>query len=255
MRRRAVKQPIAGLLICLILIVGCGGSRPEPALDATADAEAPGPVEPRIEVPEGASYVIGVGDVLRIDFFYYPQYNVDATVRPDGVVSIPLVGEIMARGMKPSEVEDIIRARYAQVVAEPEVTVMVIEFADQTVFVFGQVEKPGAYPLSGRMTLLDAVAGAGGIRETGKSGSVILMRRTGTGEYIGRRVDLKATLAAETAATIPLEARDVVYVPMTTIAKVDVFVDQFFRQLSPGWLFYLYGHQALTREGRFVIGE
>jgi hypothetical protein len=49
--------------------------------------------------------------------------------------------------------------------------------------------------------------------------------------------------------------RDVIYVPKTAIAKVDLFVSQFFRELSPAWLFYLYGHQVLTREGRVIIGQ
>jgi protein involved in polysaccharide export with SLBB domain len=166
-----------------------------------------------------------------------------------------LVGEVMAAGMKPTDLETVIRSRYAEVVAEPEVAVIVAEFADQTIFVFGEVQKPGAYPLAGSMTLLDALARAGGVAETGKAGSVILMRRTDTGDYSGRKVDLNAVLGTEAVESTPLMPRDVIYVPKTAIAKVDLFVSQFFRELSPAWLFYLYGHQVLTREGRVIIGQ
>ena len=222
---------------------------------ARTEAELVGPEEAPVGVPERESYKMVIGDFLRIKFFYYPQHDVDVTVRPDGMVSIPLVGEVVAEGMEPSELEGIIRARYAEVLAAPDVTVIVAEFANQTFVVFGEVEKPGAYPLDGSMTLVDAVARAGGLKVTGRAGSVILMRRTPTGEYSGQKVDLDAILKAEVSDMIPLQARDVVYVPMTTIAKVDVFVDQFFQQLSPAWLFYLYGHQVLTSGGKFVIGD
>jgi polysaccharide export outer membrane protein len=250
-----VKRPIAGLLVCLLVAAGCGGSRPEPGLDMADQPALTAAPEAEVRVPEREPYRMVVGDVLVIKFFYYPEHNVEVTVRPDGRVTIPLVGEVMAAGMKPTDLETVIRSRYAEVVAEPEVAVIVAEFADQTIFVFGEVQKPGAYPLAGSMTLLDALARAGGVAETGKAGSVILMRRTDTGDYSGRKVDLNAVLGTEAVESTPLMPRDVIYVPKTAIAKVDLFVSQFFRELSPAWLFYLYGHQVLTREGRVIIGQ
>jgi polysaccharide export outer membrane protein len=196
-----------------------------------------------------------VGDVLSITFFYYPRYNVLVTVRPDGMVTVPLLGEVRAEGVRPAELESLIRSRYAEVVAEPEVAVIVAEFADQRVFVFGEVNKPGMYPLMGAMTLIDAIAQAGGIATTGKSGSVILMRRSETGEYAGQKVDIASVLESENSQSIRLMPIDIVYVPMKAIAKVDLFVEQFFKDLTPAMLFYMYGRDIVTKDGEVIIGR
>jgi polysaccharide export outer membrane protein len=169
------------------------------------------------------------------------------------MVTIPLLGEVMVEGMKPTELEAIVRARYAEAVAEPEVAVIVSQFADQTVFVFGEVKRPGAYPLQGSMTVVDAVARAGGIAVTGNAGSVILMRRNGAEEYSGRKVDLDAVISEEGTERIHLMPSDVIFVPMTAIAKVDLFVEQYFKNLSPALLFYLYVNDVATREGSVII--
>ncbi|MFH1313600.1 MAG: polysaccharide biosynthesis/export family protein [Candidatus Eisenbacteria bacterium] len=245
-----MKQSIAILLACLALAAGCGGSKPEPVLDAPVER-----AEIEVGVLEREPYTIVAGDVLTLRFFYYPQHNVEVMVRPDGIVTIPLVGEVMAEGMKPLEIEAIVRARYAEILAEPEVTVLVSEFADQTVFVLGEVSKPGAYPLKGSMTLVDAIARAGGFTVNGKAGSVILMRRNGSGEYSGRKVDLNSVISAEGTERIHLMARDVVFVPMTAIAKVDLFVEQYFKKLSPALLFYLYGYDVWARKGGVIVRD
>jgi polysaccharide export outer membrane protein len=236
-----------------VLAAGCGGSKPEPVIDAAAEPAPMEEAEATIRMPEREPYTIVAGDALIVRFFYYPQHNVDVVVRPDGMVSIPLVGEVMAEGMRPSALEAIIRERYAEVIAEPEVSVMIHEFGDQSVFVFGEVNKPGAYPLQGSMTLVDAIARAGGLATTGNAGNVILMRRGALGEYSGRKVDLKAIIDPEGTERIHLQPRDVIYVPMTAIAKVDLFVEQYFKNLSPALLFYLYGHDVVTKEGNLIV--
>jgi polysaccharide export outer membrane protein len=170
-------------------------------------------------------------------------------------VTVPLVGEVHAEGMRPSELEDVIRARYAEVLVEPEVSVIVTEFANQRVFVFGEVLDPGAIDLKGSSTVLDAVAEAGGITPAGRTDSIILIRQQPDGMFAGTRVNLQDLLAGRPGESLVLKPRDVVYVPMTFIAKVDVFVDQFFAKLTPAWYFFIAGREVLNPEGRYIIGR
>lgn len=267
--RVLVFLPLLGLAASFTLCA-CGAPKPIPEGDITGAGETPQrsetPAEPPADstgtsdafgifVPERPPYRLTVGDRLAIEFFYYPAYDVNVLVRPDGRVTIPLVGEVQAEGKMPSEIEAIVRSKYAEVLAAPEVSVIVMEFADQRVFVFGEVHDPGAYELKGSSTVLDAIAGAGGITYNGRSDSIILIRRQADGMFGGTRVNLQDVLAGRQAESIILQAGDVVYVPLTFIAKVDIFVDQFFVSLTPVWYFFIAGREVINPGGRFIIGR
>jgi len=256
------------LVTAAVLAFACGAPKPEVEQDLNGDLEggeeavetapadtAETPVLPDIVVPVRDPYRMTVGDIIGVRFFYYPTYNVSIVVRPDGYVTIPLLGEVHAEGMRPSELQEIIRSKYSEVLVEPEVSVIVTEFANQRIFVFGEVEDPGAFVLRGTTTVLDAVAEAGGLTYNGRSDSIILIRRQPDGTFSGTRVDLQDLLAGRSAENMMLNPRDVVYVPMTFIAKVDVFVDQFFTKITPAWYFFIAGREVLNPEGRYIIGR
>jgi len=231
------------VLAITVLAVGCGGPKPQPAPVLNA-----GPGVERVP------YRIGIDDKLEIRFLFYPAYNVELAVRPDGAVTIPLVGEVMVEGITPLELEGIVRTRYAEILSEPEVSVIVSNSASQMVFIFGEVRSPGSYPFKGAMTILDAIAGAGGPNFAAKRDNIILIRRSADGSFAGRKVDFDRIIEGkeENAALI---ARDVLYVPMSRIAKVDLFVSQFFQQLNPVLYFYLSGGEIFSPEGKFYIGD
>jgi protein involved in polysaccharide export with SLBB domain len=241
-----VRRSIAALCILMVIVVGCGGGKPEPVLEAQVEAE--------IKIPERAPYTFAVGDRFHVNFFYYPLYDQTVVVRPDGIVTFPLVGEIQAEGMRPSEMEQVIRSRYSEVVADPEVSVIMLEFADQRVFVFGEVKEPGAVGLGATMTLVDAIADAGGFLVSAKMESVILMRKDKAGSYTGRKVNVEEILESDVGESIYLMAGDVIYVPMSIVAKVDTFVDQFFDGMNPAWQWYIYGREVVNPEGKYLIG-
>ena len=258
------------LLAALVAVCGCGAPKPPPQEDITAAEDGPeealsegeafadttaGGAGLEVKIPERPAYRLVVGDRISVRFFYYPAYDIALLVRPDGMLTIPLVGTIQAEGMTPSDIEGIVRAKYAEVLAEPEVSVIVSEFADQRVFVFGEVNNPGAFELKGSSTVLDAVAAAGGITYNGRSDSVILIRQAPDGMFAGTRVNLQSLLAGRSSEDVLLNAGDVIYVPMTFIAKVNVFVDQFFAKLSPTWYFFISGREVLNPEGKFLIGR
>jgi len=242
-------------LLAVFLGANCGGSGAKPQADLAPGGSEGEVAQEEIWLPESQPYRITLGDALSIQFFYYAHYNFIAVVRPDGMVTIPLMGEVKAVGMRPVELEQLIRAHYTEVVAEPEVAVLVTEFANQRVFVFGEVGQPGGYPLMGEMTVLDAVAVAGGIQKGGGGNSVILMRKSPNGRYAARKIDLDAKIRGRDSEIVYLAPADIVYVPLSAIGKVDKFVDQFFLKLSPAWRFYILGRNVIDSEGQTLISE
>ncbi len=239
-----------GFLACLTVFCGCGGSKPQPQVEPQAAV----PAAPQINLPERPPYKLGTGDRLEVRFLYYPLYNLTLMVRPDGVVTIPYVGEVMVEGMPPSQLEDIIRKRYAEIVTEPEVSVIVSDAAGRGFLILGEVRQPGAFDIEGPMTILDAIARAGGVNYTGRNDSVVLIRRSADGNFTGTRINLEDILDGH-GKDVYLMPRDVIYVPMTFIAKVDIFVAQFFANISPAWYFFIAGKQVVNPEGTYIFGR
>ncbi len=258
-----VKIAHVALLILAVLMLGCGGNKPEPEVDPTAEVteessvaeESSAVSEADVWLPDPQAYRMAMGDRFSVKFFYYPEYNMNGIVRPDGFVTIPLLGDVRVDGLGPAELADSIRAGYAKVLAEPEVAVIVTEPANQRFFIFGEVRLPGAYVLGGKMTLIDAIAQAGGIKVTARRDNIILMRKTDSGHYVAKRVDLDAKVRTSDTEVTYLLATDVIYVPMSAIAKLDTFVDQFFNKLSPAWRFYILASEAVNPQGGYVIGR
>ena len=246
------------LLLCLLAMVlaaGCGGSGAKPQTGLDRGDSSGETAREDVWLPDAQPYRMTVGDAMYIKFFYYPLYDFSAVVRPDGMVTIPLMGEVKAAGMKPSELETLIREYYGKVVTEPEISVLVTEFGNQRVFVFGEVNDPGPYPLLGDMTVLDAVVAAGGVRPSSDRSSVVLMRKSPAGRYVARTVDVEAKLRGRDSEIVYLAPSDIVYVPMSAIGKLDQFVDQFFNNLSPAWRFYILGRGVIDPQGNTIISQ
>ena len=180
--------------------------------------------------PQG-EYQIGSGDTLSVKFFYTAELNEDVVVRPDGRISLQLVGDVVVGGRTPEEVTQELRERYAGFLAQPNVTVIVRSFGSQRAFVGGEVKQPSMVPIDGRMTLADAVFSAGGALDTAAMSSVILIRK-GEGEREVYRVNLSGGLEGEDPVPV-LRAYDVVYVPKSFIAQVGMYVDLYINRLIP----------------------
>ena len=241
-----MKKYALGFAVLLLLLAGCGGPKPQPEPILTAT--------PQISLPEREPYKIGLGDELDIRFLYYPVYGVHLTVRPDGMITVPYVGEIKVEGMNPSELESIIRSRYAEILTSPEVAVIVAKSSYQQVFVFGEVTRPGAYDLRGPMTVLDVIASAGGITTLGRKDNMLLIRQSKGNQFAGTKIDLEKILDGHGSNPYVM-ARDVVYVPRSFIGNVDLFVQQFFEGITPVWYFYISGRDVINPEGKYIFGQ
>jgi polysaccharide export outer membrane protein len=128
-------------------------------------------------------YHLGAGDVLEIIVFNEAELSRKYTVRPDGAFEFPLVGGVQAAGMTPRDIEDHLREKLADgFVNNPQVTVKVLEYNSQHVYVIGEVAVPGPVPLTGRLTLLEAVSRAGGLsRNAGNDITVLRLEHPETG--------------------------------------------------------------------------
>jgi polysaccharide biosynthesis/export protein len=140
---------------------------------AAGKAEAPPPTA-SVTLPSG--YVIGPDDVLAIVFWRDKDMSSEATVRPDGKISLPLLNDVHAAGLTPEQLREQIVSAAAKYVAEPNATVVVKEIHSLKVFITGNVAKPGTYSLVGELNVLQLIALAGGLVEYADAKNIVVMR-------------------------------------------------------------------------------
>ena len=180
------------------------------------------------------AYSVVVGDVIDIQFAFHPELDTVATVRSDGHVGVPLLGEFRAAGLTTRELREDLLSRASVSYREPTVSVMIREMAVRRVYVGGEVDDPGYVRLRPGMTSLRAIVERGGLKNTAKADSVLLVRWHGPGAYEVDRLDLKAMIDdGDASDDALLGPNDVVFVPRTWIADANIWIDQYIRGLIP----------------------
>ena len=178
---------------------------------AAGRAQAP-PDAPPAAVPAG--YVIGPDDVLSIVFWRDKDMSADVVVRPDGKISLPLINDIQAGGLTPSQLREVVNTEARRFVEDPNVTVVVKQINSRKLFITGQVEKPGPYPMSGPTTVLQLIAMAGGLREFADGKRILIMRTDKAGKQTGHGFNYRQVIAGKNLAqNIELQPGDTVVVP------------------------------------------
>jgi polysaccharide export outer membrane protein len=178
-------------------------------LDDLARASAPYIAQ---STPGSSGYKIGPMDVLEISVFKVPELTQSVQVADNGLINLPLVGDLQAAGKTPSALEAELRRKLdGTYVKNPSVRVFVKEFNSARVTVDGEVRQPGVYALKGTPTLLAAISLAGGVDNQWASSEVTIFRANPDGTRSGARVDL-AAIRAGAVADPPIEAGDVVVV-------------------------------------------
>lgn len=192
------------------------------------------------------TYVLGIGDIIATKFFYNEKLNEEVTVRPDGKISLQLIGDVTAAGLTPLQLATQLRGAYSKVlrmdspqvsvivknVKAPEMALMVKDFTQQRVYVGGEVTRPGLIPLKGMLRMLDAVILAGGALNTANMAKAKLIRHKGFQKPDVYTFNLDSVIEGETPDVI-LKPYDIVYLPKTTIAKVDLFTEQYLYKVFP----------------------
>jgi len=162
-----------GPLVALCVALAVSGSRPLVALDRDMAEPERGPAAPSGE------YRIGPEDLLYIGVWKNEALSRQVPVRPDGMISLPLLNDVKAAGLTPMQLREVLVQRLSEYLPNPEVSVIVQEVHSPKVSVLGQVAHPGRYDLRGRTTVLDLLALAGGLTEFASRSRIVILRDEG----------------------------------------------------------------------------
>lgn len=163
----------AGLVLVLALMVGCGAKELR-MREVPLSADTPDPAKPPNEF-----YTIGPGDALHIAVWKEENLSGTVTVRPDGFVTLPLVNEIQVVGLSTNQLREILEKKYEEFISSPSVMVRVEKIVSNEVFLIGEVNVPGAYPLTGNDSILQLLTRAGGLTIFADRDNLRVVRRTG----------------------------------------------------------------------------
>jgi polysaccharide export outer membrane protein len=210
MNRITVCSIVATLTICL---APSGNAQTKNVTNASNAPTASSPSS-----NEAAKYsddfLIGPGDVLAINVWKEAEISRIVPVRPDGRISLPLIGELQSSGQTPKQLEAEITKRLKDFVADPSVTVVVQEIRSQKFNVLGMVTHPGSYPLAKPMTVVDAIATAGGFRDFAKQRDIYVLRHDPSGKQTRLPFNYKDVIKGlHPEQNVELQTSDTVVVP------------------------------------------
>lgn len=246
-------QRLLASLWILIFLAGCGGglspappSEPPPAAPHATQSDAPAG-SPGALQPEVDAYRIAVNDEILVTVLGSPELSGTSRVLPDGSMTVPGVGPIFVLGRTVPEVTGKVQESLGTILRFPNASVAVSNFGPRRIYVLGEVGIPGDHEYHRGMTALGAIAQAGGFNNNAKRSSVVLLRRLGPNEAVAYRIDLRGPLEGKDLdKDLPIRAFDVIYVPKTFIASVNVLVDQYIRQMTAPFTLYIEGWQAFN---------
>ncbi|MGA7521068.1 MAG: polysaccharide biosynthesis/export family protein [Acidobacteriaceae bacterium] len=198
----------------IVIVVLLTGSRIVVA-QADSGAQDP-PAETSADAPaaHNNTFVIGNDDKLNINVWKDPELTKTVQVRPDGKISMPLIGELQAAGRTPLQLEQVITDKLKAYVTQPDVTVIVEQINSQKFNILGKVAKPGSYPLTTTTTVLDAIAEAGGFLDFAKEKGVYILRPNPGGGEVRLHFNYKDVIKGKnTQENVRLEPHDTVIVP------------------------------------------
>jgi polysaccharide export outer membrane protein len=166
----------------------CGPNAAEAAQAAGNGATGVEGTRATLLAPPPNTYIIGADDLLQIAFWQEPTMSGEVKVRPDGMISLPLVNDILAAGLTPEQLGCEIAEAAKQFFQEPTVTVIVKAILSRRVYITGQVAKPGPYDMTGPLTVLQLITLAGGVAEYANKKEIQVIR-TEAGKTVSYRVN------------------------------------------------------------------
>jgi len=179
---------------------------PTPAPVGTIGASSP-----RSAADTSSDYRLVSGDKLRIEVYKDAQLSQSLQIRPDGKITLPLVGDVPAAGRTSTELRDSIAGSLKEYITNPVVTVIVVETVPPVYYVMGEVNQPGPQTLTGQVTVLQALSAAGGFKDFAKTKDIRIQRKTSTG-VTTLRFNYKEAIAGE-VKPMYLQPGDTIIVP------------------------------------------
>lgn len=210
---------LMALVAALLLMAEGSGTAQKPRVEQQA-TKADGHGTPAADVSASIAtapavspdYMIGPDDVLVVNIWKEPDLSRSVVVRPDGKISLPLLKDIDASGNTTGRLQARIEQALADYISKPSVTVIVQEARSHKFNILGAVQKPGSYVITGPMTVLDAIALAGGLREWAKTGGIYVLRETSPGARERIPFNYKKVVKGS-SPDIVLKIKDTIIVP------------------------------------------
>jgi polysaccharide export outer membrane protein len=198
-----------GMAIALLALSSTASAQNKPA--PTAGSNASG------SIPQAATsdpnYLIGGQDMLNISVWKEPELSLTVPVRPDGKISMPLLNDVQAAGLTPTQLAGQITDSLKKYVTNPQVTVIVSQINSQRIFILGEVTRAGAYPLLPNMTILQGLSSAGGFTQFANL-KKIYMFRTENGKQMKYPFNYKSVVSGKSPdENVALKAGDTIVVP------------------------------------------
>lgn len=186
-------------------------------------------------------YKLQPGDVVDLEYVFTPEYNQVATVEPDGTVRLKLIGSVKVAGLSLDQASAAIIAKASVPLNAPQITLTLKDFVKPHFTVYGEVTRPGIYDIHGEVTVLQAIAISGGVKDTSKESRVLLVRKINSDVAEVKVVDTRFLSSAKGAhEDIALRPDDMLIVPKNRLGKIEPYI----RVASMG-LTSLYGVEIL----------
>lgn len=213
-----MKSPLIAITFFMLLAAAPVISQEVAAADAgpsAAKIEAKPPSAAATPIPAASGdYLIGSDDILSINVWREQELTRVVPVRPDGKISLPLVGDVEAAGLSAVQLQSNLAQKLKSYVENPEVTVIVQEVRSLKFNVIGEVLRPGAYPLTKSLTVLDALAAAGGFRDFAKLSKIYVLRQHADGSSTKIPFHYKDVIKGKKPEeNIAIQSRDTIVVP------------------------------------------
>ncbi|HEX7723762.1 MAG TPA: polysaccharide biosynthesis/export family protein [Pyrinomonadaceae bacterium] len=199
------------LAICLMAV----------PLSVAAQMQTP----PRLTTVTEERYRLQPGDVLEVQFRYSPEFNQTVTVQPDGYITLEIGGDLKVAGLTIEQTRTAILRQARTRLQDPVATIMLKEFQRPYFVVAGEVSQPGKIEMRERVTAIQAIMLAGGMKETAKSSQVVVFRKINSDTAEVKLLNLKSIRrTSDLENDLTLQAGDMVFVPRDKISKIERFM-------------------------------
>jgi polysaccharide biosynthesis/export protein len=202
---------LLALTICLFAV----------PLSIVAQVQTP----PRLSTVTEDRYRLQPGDVLEVQFRYSPEFNQTVTVQPDGYVTLEIGGDLKVAGFTIEQTREAILRQARTRLQDPVATIVLKEFQRPYFVVAGEVGTPGKIEMRERVTAIQAIMLAGGMKETAKSSQVVIFRKLNSDIAETKLLNLKnIRRTSDLENDLTLQAGDIVFVPRDKISKIERFM-------------------------------
>lgn len=180
---------------------------------------------PRLTTATEERYRLQPGDVLEVQFRYSPEFNQTVTVQPDGYISLEVSGDLKVAGMTVEETRRAILKKASERLQDPVATVLLKEFQRPYFVVAGEVAQPGRIEMRERVTAIQAIMLAGGLKESAKSSQIVVFRTINSDVAEVKVLNLKnIKRTSDLENDITLQPGDMIYVPRDKMSKIERFM-------------------------------